>query len=403
MKKSGKRELLDNPVSGIQTDFSKKRRQLFSTLMTLGFLPVLPTLMSCNKNSNAKSNVKHEVLIGAQGSQTDTYSLSWFGDTAKEANVTHSSFRGHGVSQHPLYPASAIMYGRRPATICIEVNLLNNEVDKTFHSGNDRHFFGHGCFNKEGSVLFTTEADMNTGKGKIGIRDSVTYQQIGEYESYGIGPHELLVMPDGKTLVVANGGILTHPKTGREKLNLDTMDSSLTYIDLESGKLLGSFKVSESKASIRHLDVSEDGTVAFAMQFQRSAAEHDGIVPLGGIHAPNKGLQLLEKPENIIHQMNDYMGSVAINPKTRIAGFTSPRGNVAAFWSLNTLEFSGYHSLQDVCGIAVANNQKEFVISNSFGQVRRLDALTLIEKREKRFSQNSLRWDNHLVLAEIFI
>lgn len=172
---------------------------------------------------------------------------------------------------------------------------------------------------------------------------------------------------------------------------------------MATGKLLGDFKVAEPKASIRHLSVSEEGIVAFAMQLQRSATTHDNIVPLGGIHAPNKAIKLLEKPEAIIHQMKDYMGSVAVNQRTRTAGFTSPRGNIVAFWDIDTGEFKGTHSLRDVCGIAVTHQQKDFVISNSFGQLRQLDAVTLKENKAQRKVQTTLRWDNHLLMAEMSI
>jgi len=376
--------------------FNQDRRQFISLMLALG---VAPTLLSCNQDGKKKQ----EVILGAQGSKAETYSLSWMGENAEQAKIALSGFRGHGASQHPLYPATAIMYGRRPATRSIEIDLITNEITQIIKCAPNRHFFGHGCFSKAGTELFTTEADIQTGKGKIAIRDAKTYQQIGEYESYGIGPHEIVLMPDGKTLVVANGGILTHPDSGRKKLNLGSMTSTLSYIDVATGKLLGAFKVDEPKASIRHLSVSEEGIVAFAMQVQRSATAHDNIVPLGGIHAPNKAIKLLEKPEAIIYQMKDYMGSVALNSKTRIAGFTSPRGNIVAFWNIDTGEFKGYHSLRDVCGIAVNNQQKGFVISNSFGQLRQLDSLSLEENKAQRITQNSLRWDNHLTMAEMLI
>ena len=74
-----------------------------------------------------------------------------------------------------------------------------------------RHFYGHGCLSADKSVLFTTENDYDAVKGVIGIRDAKDFQSVGEYSSYGIGPHDIHLMPDGKTLVVANGGIQTHP------------------------------------------------------------------------------------------------------------------------------------------------------------------------------------------------
>ena len=374
---------------------NQTRRQLLKLLLATG---TFPTLVGCQQESK-----RREILLGAQGSDAERYSISWLNTGETKANIALSGFRGHGASQHPLHPASAIMYGRRPATRSIEVNLVTQKITNTFHCAPNRHFFGHGCFSQSGELLYTTEADLHTGKGKIGIRDARTYQQMGEYESYGIGPHELALMPDAKTLVIANGGILTRPESGRKKLNLDSMESSLSYIDLESGKLLGSFKVSEEKASIRHLDVAEDGTVAFAMQLQRSATQHNDIIPLGGIHAKNKPITLLEKPENLIHKMKDYMGSVVINSQTRTAGFTSPRGNVVAFWDIDTQEFKGYHTLRDVCGIALANNKTDFVISNSFGQLRTLNGSTLKEDKTRRVTQHNLRWDNHLIMADVLV
>ena len=44
-------------------------------------------------------------------------------------------------------------------------------------------------------------------------------------------PHEAILLADGKTLAVANGGIETHIETGREKLNLDFMQPSLALVE----------------------------------------------------------------------------------------------------------------------------------------------------------------------------
>ncbi len=42
-------------------------------------------------------------------------------------------------------------------------------------------------------------------------------------------------MPGGRRLVVANGGLRTHPDTGRETLNPDDMSPNLALIDLATG------------------------------------------------------------------------------------------------------------------------------------------------------------------------
>jgi len=344
-----------------------------------------------------------EGWFSPQGSKQETYGFAADLTLANNKEVRHrrskglSGFRGHGGAQHPLKANTVLMFGRRPSNETVEVNLLTGEVSARFKSQKNRHFFGHGAFSEDGKTLFTTEADLERNVGVIGIRDALTYEWLGEYESYGVGPHQMMLMPNGKELVVANGGILTRPETGRDKLNLDTMDSSLAYVDVETGKLNSIWRVPESKASIRHLDVADDGTVAIAMQQQRSACEHDGLVALTAIHKSGQPIQLLQEPEMVIEQMNDYVGSVAIHNETRTAGFTSPRGDIVGFWNIDSGDFIGYHAMRDVCGIAVSNKDSAFVVTNSYGMVQAVDAQTITELKQKRKHYPSMAWDNHMI------
>lgn len=379
------------------TSFSRRidRRQFLISLLAVG---VSPGLFARTVDASSHGQ---EIFVSAQGKTGHEYGLGWLDSRQKKTGSSPSGFRGHGASIHPLRSGSAVMYARRPGDVGIEVNLQSGEVERSFQCKRWHHLFGHGCFSADGKALFTSEADYRTGEGKIAIRDSLSYEQIGEYASGGIGPHEIKLMPDGKTLVIANGGLLTHPDSGRRILNLDTMESSLTYLDLETGKVLDSFRLPEAKASIRHLDVAEDGTVAFATQVQREAMSHDELVPLGAIHKPGQAIALLSQPAALIHQMKDYMGSVAINSRSRIAGFTSPRGNVAAFWHMDKNRFVAYHALHDVCGLTVSSDQQHFVISNSAGQLRFLDATSIAEDRSRRLSFTDMHWDNHLLSTRI--
>jgi hypothetical protein len=127
----------------------------------------------------------------------------------------------------------------------------------------------------------------------IGIRDADDgYRQVGEFASHGVGPHEVTLMPDGATLVAANGGIRTHPDRERAKLNLDTMAPSLAYLDLASGRLCDAFGLAPRlhRLSIRHLAVNQDGLVAAAMQYEGSKRDR---VPLVGLH-DGGAIRLLE-------------------------------------------------------------------------------------------------------------
>jgi len=368
------------------------RRHFISSLLAIG-LPIEVVAKMDLPSSDLETN---DFLVSAMGNKKTGHGFGFMSVEQQTLAKQTSGFRGHGVSQHPLHPSHVIMYGRRPGNMAIVTDVLQNRMVNSFKIAKNRFFYGHGCFSADGKTLFTTEGDSTTGEGKIGIRDSISYQQLGEFETSGIGPHDMTIMPDGKTLVVANGGILTRPETGRKKLNLPEMISNLTYIDTFTGKKIDEFRVPEPKASIRHLDIAKDGTVAIAMQVQRSAMKNENPVPLGAIHKPNGKIQLLTEPDRLITAMNDYMGSVAINEKSRIAGFTSPRGDIVGFWNIDSLEFAGYHQLHDVCGIAV-NSKQNFMISNSMGEVRELDGSTLKEDKQRRVVHQNSPWDNHML------
>ncbi len=372
-----------------------RRRDFLNGLMVFGLSPAIMAKQFSERPKNP-----HEVWFSAQGTRSQGYGFAALTDET-HLMKGHSSFRGHGSALHPLKPGSVILFARRPGREALEINLKTGAVEKRFEAAENRHFYGHGCFSEDGKWLFTTEADLTGNIGKIGIRDALTYQQVGEYESYGIGPHEMKLMPDGKSFVIANGGMLTRPESGRKVLNLDTMNSHLTYVDALTGQKVDEFHVPEAKASIRHLDVAKDGTVAIAMQVQRKAMSSSDIVPLGAIQKPGHSLRLLKEPVGILSSMNDYMGSVAINNRSRIAGFTSPRGDVAAFWHLDDERFAGYYRLNDVCGLTVSEDESHFIVSNSFGSVRQLDAFSLQENKAKRQKFSGVAWDNHMITASI--
>ena len=57
---------------------------------------------------------------------------------------------------------------------------------------------------------------------------------------------------DGETLVVANGGIATHPDLPRVKLNLPTMAPSLCFVDRRSGALQAGTDARPRPASAQH-------------------------------------------------------------------------------------------------------------------------------------------------------
>jgi hypothetical protein len=369
-----------------------KRRQLLAGLGGGLLITVMPGLARQTATGS-------ERWVSAQGDSPDSFGLGWVEAGSAIGKSTFTGFRGHAVLQHPRRMNSVITVSRRPGTRALEVDLTTGGVVSQFTCSPERQLFGHGCFSLDGEVFYATEGDIATGQGRIVVRDADSYSVLDDWPSYGIGPHDIRLLPDGKTLVVANGGILTRPESGRTPLNLSTMRSSLSYIDATNGALLDDYTVAEPKSSIRHLDVAADGTVAFAIQLQREATGHERTVPLAGIHRAAEQLTVFNAPAGIANSLQDYVGSVAVCDDSRIAGYASPRGNLAVFWNLDSGKMAGYHSLRDVCGIAVSSQNRAFVLSNSFGELRELDDVTLKERRERRIKLSGHRWDNHLLVT----
>lgn len=112
--------------------------------------------------------------------------------------------------------------------------------------------------------------------------------------SHGIEPHDIRMLTDGHTLVVANGGIITHPDSGRARLNLERMDSSLVYLDSRDGGLLGQWRLPArwKLLSMRHFTVNDQGDVAIGMQYQ----DDDTTAPIIALHRFGQPIRLLDLP-----------------------------------------------------------------------------------------------------------
>lgn len=376
---------------------SPSRRTLLGSL-ALGC--VSPSILANVSQKQDKILSKNTTLLSAQGSNTDNYSLSWFGSNELHHSIhnTKVQFRGHGITLHPNKANRAIMFARRPGSMGVEVDLVSGEVIQQFHCAKHHHLTGHGCFSHDGSMLITSESNYETGQGHIVIRDTKHYQIQKTYPSFGIGPHEIKLLHNENILVIANGGILTHPDSGRKKLNLDSMKPNLTYFDLAKGKRVSTVEYHESKASIRHIDISQDNTVAIGLQMQRFKGYHDKTIALCATHKLGANqINPLDTTKDIYQHLNDYVGSVCVSPKHDIAGFTSPRGNLVLFWHLSKQQLINAFRFQDVCGIALDIDKTHFVLSNSSGHIRYIRTTDLTENTQLRQSFTGYQFDNHLV------
>ena len=108
--------------------------------------------------------------------------------------------RGHDVTFDPRSRRS-VVFARRPGTFAVVFDHGGGQLPLTLTSPEGRHFFGHGLFSPDGKLLYATENDYDKAAGLIGVYDATDrFRRIGEFPTHGMDPHEVILMPDGKTL-----------------------------------------------------------------------------------------------------------------------------------------------------------------------------------------------------------
>ncbi|MBR9876118.1 MAG: DUF1513 domain-containing protein [Vibrionaceae bacterium] len=285
--------------------------------------------------------------------------------------------RGHGVAtnQH----GHAVVFGRRPGTFFMVFDYRTGQAIKLHSAKENRHFYGHGVYSHDGNYLFTTEGERGTSRGIVGVYDvRKQYQKMDELSGFGIGPHEVIMMPDG-ALAIGVGGVHTN---GREPLNLDSMNPSLSYLS-QDGKLLDQISLPDNKLSIRHLAHDGSETVLCGQQYRGEPDEYPALIAM---HTRgDKMLELKAEPEEWA-RFNHYVASIAATEEWILA--TSPPGSCYGIWSKATGKLVDLNALPDASGVVLYGD--EFRISSGAGKV--------VEQRPTEFKNtfsSGIQWDNH--------
>lgn len=298
----------------------------------------------------------------------------------------------------------ALAVARRPGEFLVRFDARKARVLQWHDMEPERLLSGHAAFSPDGQALYTAEFDAETGAGVIAERDPKTLRQRRAFASGGIGPHALMFEPQG-SLLVANGGLLTLPETGRRKLNRDRMDASLARLDPVSGRLIDVWRVDDSYLSLRHLARSPDGTVAVAMQAEHADPNARRLAPLLALLAPAAtGLRCVALPDQT--SLGGYAGDVAYLPTSGPLGppknpvpaadgtppgsfiVSATQAGQLAWWSVQG-DWQGQQALPDAG--ALATQARDWLACGGGGQVQG----TLKQQPFKASARNGLRWDNH--------
>jgi hypothetical protein len=288
--------------------------------------------------------------------------------------------RAHGLLIEP--GGSVLAAARRPGDWVLRWSPTRAAA-QWFWSGPERRHTGHLLRDPAGRWLYSAETHLETGQGLVTVRDARSFALHAEWATHGTDPHQLILDADG-TLLVANGGVTTRPETGRTKLDLARMDSSLVRLDSRSGALLGQWRLADSRLSIRHLARAPgavSGPVGIALQAEHDDPQIQAAAPVLALFDGDR-LRPVDTPQPLAGYGGDIVATTA--------GFivSAPRAGGVARWT-GEGQWAGFTPVAEACSLSADRSGNVWVGGRN--AVARAPA----GSPAAPWARHALRLDNH--------
>lgn len=361
------------------------RRGLLAGFGAIAFSGLAPRLAEAAGDRSGSA-----LYLSAARTAEDTYAVIVFSERGEILRRIPLPARGHDVAVHGP-SRRGVVFARRPGVFGVGFDLAEREAPVAFACPADRHFYGHGFFSPDGRLLYATENDFEGRRGVIGVYDATGgYARLGELPSHGVGPHDAVLMPDGRTIAVANGGIDTHPVSGRVMLDLRTMRPSLTFMDRETGDLLAAQELPGDlhQLSIRHLGVDARHRIWFGGQWEGDFLDAPALVGFG---SPDEPIRFADMDQATALRLKGYVGAMATSRDGSVVAATSPRGGQVIYWDTATGREIGREALPDVCGVSPRLGDG-LIVTSGTGAAAVWDGEVAV-----RVENDTVAFDNHLL------
>ena len=269
---------------------------------------------------------------------------------AETPNRVILDFLAHGFSVFPKQKTLAVLLEKRGPGGAL-VDLKECALLKTIDPLSGHHFYGHGSFSQNGDVLFAVETNLQTNDGVISVRDPNSFQCLEQFPTYGMAPHDCVMIDQGKTLVITNGGGDIH-------------SSSLpcvTFVDVATRRLLEKYEVDEPAINTGHIALRNN------RDFVVVSAPRDGLAEgsLGGVslRIGGKPLKYQREPKAPVSKMFGESLSVCIDEKTDLALATHPFGHFITFWDMRAGSLLAALDLPNPRGVTLTLDGQYWVVS----------------------------------------
>jgi hypothetical protein len=300
-----------------------------------------------------------------------------------EPTLIKTDFLPHAIALKPDQPTLMAVFEKKGPGAC-EIDLNSMELTRVIETVPERHFYGHGAYSADSSLIYCTESYLDDFKGIIAVRDAGSHQILGEFPTYGEEPHECQLIDGGKVMVVTNGG----GRPGGEA-------PCVTYIDVQSEKLLERIELTSEIINTGHFAIADDGSliVVSAPRAGLDLTDNGGV----SIRVAGKSMQTMTEPADIVARMKGEALSVAIHEKSGIAAVAHPDGGMVTFWSMQKAEFIKVMDFPRPRGVTLNRDGSAFFISyGSDTCLGKVDANTL------QLDENDIRKGTYQSGSHIF-
>lgn len=328
----------------------------------------------------------------SEGKQLFVLALIDLDAQSPSAETIPLSFMGHGFAFDPTCRFRVALFEKKGPGAAV-VDLRERRVMRPIETPPNRRFYGHGAYSQDGALLYATESVVSDGfAGILSVRDAVTLRELGVIPTHGVSPHDCLLIEEGKTLVVSNGG---GPLDGGEL-------PCVCYVELTSGKLLDKVVLDSPLHNTGHIALSQRGNLAII------SAPRDGLPnpneQLGAVSLRpiQSDVTTVKRPASVVQRMRGETLSLTILERSQIVVTTNPFGNLVSMWHLTDATFVGKLELQGPRGVCQSLDAEWLLVSHVLGQSVALTAYQTANRKPVGWMVNpSYMSGSHIVCHDL--
>lgn len=333
-------------------------RRLFSSFLFCAPSALTARFAAAEQIQLIDENSPDILIGGGQYIDLDTnqtnYVLALTTPFQQPFGLISTEFFPHGVAIDPNNPTRLIVMEKKGPGCCL-IDIESESVLESIAPSKGCWFYGHGTFNSDGSSLFIVETRLDSKQGVLSIRDTKTFEILGELNTHGANPHDCRLVDEGKVLAITNSGL-------EQDTDKDFGQPCVTYLDANTGRLLEKIPLTNNQINAGHLLVTDDMDLAVI------SAPREGYAPteLGGVSLRPKNGEMLSMtvPDALTSLLAGETLSLAYHQPTGTLAATTPDANLVTFWNMADQTFISAVRMTKPRGICLTADQKNFIVSS---------------------------------------